>query len=1626
MSQTPTFSPPTDSPTASPSRVPPPPSGDAAATIEATVRRLRAELAASTDRTRQARLLAEIADLEERAGDEPAAARDYLASYNADSTFREPLEGLVRLLEKRRSLKNLGKLLDALARAALNPDEKVRGLLLRAAYQADVANDLAEAKAAAHEATEVEGAPVTEQASAWLSLEVLAGRAGDPATREEALGHRAQLAVDPAWRALLLVDLARTALAAGDAAKGLDLLRQAESLGAESTWAAVSMLEVASRTQGEALAAHEPARGATNAGALESQAELVRAALEDPARGEATGVPLWMRDPIRLLDLWLRAAEVRRAGRQLDKAAEVLDRAQAFAKDLEGADAAVARAAMARTRVQLADQAGDHALAANLAEQLLATETDGGVAAGLAFRVATQAATEGNAARALAALAKALTADPGSLPSRAVQLDTLADGPDAAAFAAQLESFAEQLATDEARGRMFVLAAYVWALRAGDVAGAKAALSQAAMYGVAPATVGRVARSLASIAGDLAWYEDATKRLIAAGADGEAVWLYVDLLRSRAARGDEEGAAKALREMAGAPRGAWLARVLEAFLPPSRAASSAEVDPEQTLSRAGSRRQQALEDLVGLETDPEQARGLSVLAAIRALHAADPVAARKRLHDLVESDPSDPVTATMLGDLQREAGDHAAAAATASAAAAASRDAELASSLHLESALEKWHAGDRKAALDALESAAEASPEAAKLVLGWASRGVDVDSLEGRRRAIERAQALGSVDGRALALERFATELGNGDPDDASAALGRIEEAPEGDLGVAGALGRIAWSGGAAQPDAMREAIVRLAARGPRALQLATSEQMRMAREAGDPEELVRAGARWFESGGGLTAALEWLAATLVMASSEDEKKARLAVAGQLSGEAADAMIASAALLESRIQPYDPAPLVASSSVAARLANLELSAPGCDPRRRASVLAELGDAAGPDAGVDAVAMSGWAALAANDLGAARAAFDKATAERPDDLASWEGLRAWAELAGDKTVRARAAAELGARCHDAPRGAAFWEEAALQYLDVKDDARADAALEAGFARDAHRAVTFDRLFRRVRERKDNDKLLTLVARRLEVTDEPQEIQKLFWEQARVLREKGDQDGALSALEHVTMLDPDHIGALALLGEINIRRGNFEPAAASLGRLAVLDVAPAKNRVTAGVAAVDLYENKLNQFDKALEILLALHRAKLSTLPVRERLARAAARTGSWKEATEILEELMNERPSSDGRIEAARLAMAIHRDRLNHPQGSSRAVIKLLEESPVDGEALDMLLQIETPANVRERLLKAARAGLVEALQARPTELPSVRRLVKVARALGDEAVQQAALGILVSLGATDTATEAAFTQLASKKARAPQIAIGGATLKSILAPGDEGPLAELFALLGPTLAEAFGPSLQACGVARRDKVDPRSGLALRNEIASWAGAFGIKEFDLYVGGKDPLAVQGIPGETPVLVVGAGVNAPLSPMTRGRVARELLGVVRGSTVVRSRDDITVAAIVVAACGQAEVKVDHPPYAVLAEVERLLGKALSRKTRKLLPDLCRNIAGANADARAWSRRALMSQDRIAIVASGDPAVVLADVLGVGPEKLGVAVKGNARAEELLKFVSSPKYVEIRRALGLEGSA
>jgi len=586
-------------------------------------------------------------------------------------------------------------------------------------------------------------------------------------------------------------------------------------------------------------------------------------------------------------------------------------------------------------------------------------------------------------------------------------------------------------------------------------------------------------------------------------------------------------------------------------------------------------------------------------------------------------------------------------------------------------------------------------------------------------------------------------------------------------------------------------------------------------------------------------------------------------------------------------------------------------------------------------------------------------------------------------------------------------------------ELNDPSRGEFALSRAVERDIKQGDAFDRLFRIVRQRKDDERLLDLVARRLAVTEEPEEIVKLFWERARVLRGKGDREGALAALENVRMLEPDHVGALALSGEIFITLGRFEEAANHLAELAAHPDAPTQQRLMSGVAAVDLFENKLQDPARALDVLTALHDAKLSTLPVRERFAKVATKAGAFEHATRVLELLMNERDSREGRIQAARLALAIHRDKLGRPAGAQAAVEKLLAEAPDDGEALELLLSGAIAEERTRPLLARAQMMLVQRLTDNPLDAERVTRLAKIAQYLGNMPQRQATLGALAAIGKGSPEIDRELTSLDRRVATVPKIAITDAALPNLADPDDRGAICELMRAIATTVTEALGPSLQAFGVTKKERVDPRAGLPIRNEIAAWAGALGVGEFELYVGGSDPAAVRAIPLETPAIVVGASVTAPLSPFHRQAVARELYALRRGTTVLEHREPDDVAALIVAACRIAEVDLPAPAFAMLGEFQRQLGKEVRWRVKKALPELARAVAQESADLLGWVRAATSSLDRMAAIAAGDVSWVLG---GRTRAPIGDGREERARAERLLSFVFSPTYLDLREQLGM----
>ena len=1556
---------------------------------EAVLSHLRAEEALEQDASQQALLRHECGVLEESRGDDEAAVREYLAAYDCDPDFREPLRALVRLYRRKGETSNIGRLLETMIDGAPTPQASAAALRDLAAHRLDVEGDIGQARACLESAVDTDPAA----AVAWLELELVAARDGDTDTRARAIEARAGLTTDPTWQGLLLIQLANLVADAGDVERASTLLDTVVALDGRARFRSRVALEAVAARAGDAeLYAH----------ALEGQAELIAQSLDDGDLGDRNGVPAMLRTPQHAAEAWIRAGELRRRG-----------------GDPWGAVAALSAAAerlgdsvlVARLRMAAADAAGDTTAAVTIAREQLATGVGGPSGAALWMRLGLAAEAEGDLSGALEAYGKALEFDPRSVPALVLKTDLLAQGEDPSKLAESLEAQASAAGSQLAQARAWMTVSYVWAVRAGVVERGKLAMARAASLGAPPMRLSRLARSFAALAGDEDWYQEATAALLEQTDEvAEKAAICFELGRHRLVHGDVAAAVEAFTAMAHeeAPDGSrWLGSALAAYA--VGAGKGARERKDHTV----------VQRLAAVEPDALLARGLSLVASLIACRSGRLEQGLEILVAEHDRDPSDVVVSLFLADMQRASGAQSEAAKVLTSCASALGDASLAAALQLEAGLLLWRADKRDEAVAAFEQGLVYAPAPAQLLLSWALRSQAPDDLAVRQRAIELAE---EVDGdrSATALERLGLGFANRDGDpDVRAALEMLEELnPGGDIALATALARVLHSAG--DPSAVHLALSQVEQLGGAAATVARAERFRMARfEERDALSTLQAAEEWADADGTLPSALEWLAATQAADRREAEISAREAVASSLSGGAAVEASASAAIVRMLHEQGRSQQLLRAPAPAARLLNLELALPGSEPTRRSAALRGLGGSLGDEAQADAARMAAWSTLASGGYGDAQEAFKALVDEDADDMASWEGFRAASEVLGDHTAQGIALAQLGNLTKDDARAGELWEQAGLVLLEkttAHDDA--EIAFQRALERDVTRAVAFDKLFRRVRARKDNDRLLALIETRLQVTEDTLEITKMYWERARVYRDKGDNDRALKCLKDVTILEPDHVGALALAGEISIKKGDFEGAAPLLAKLATLDEAPAKQRLLSGIAAVDLYEKKLSKPNDALEVLSRLYKDGLSNLKVRERLARTAARVGNWEEAVTILERLMEEREDSKGRAEAARLAMAIYRDKLNAPARAVAAVTRLLDEVPDDQEAIELLLTAKVSDSLKAKAIPVGKKLLLQQVAANPFDRRKIELIGQIAELQEDLNLQRAALGCALALGNDDTSVRRGIAEIDARSTREPQIVLGPGEILAIADPDDVGAIPEMFALAAPVVSEALGPSLKSEDVGRKQRVD--AGHPMRIEVARWMGALGFDDFDVYVGGRDPDAVKGVADEKPSLVVGTNIVTPLDAAGRSAVAREVFALRRGTTSVMYCDEHTIASIVVAVCKDTGVSMADPNYTVFKEVERVVKKAMSRRVRKSIADVCQRVAQSGQDALEWAAAARRSIDRMAVIASGDASSVLDQILGKPGSPARLAMEGDLRAQRLLSFAMSGEYLTLRSKL------
>jgi tetratricopeptide (TPR) repeat protein len=1540
---------------------------------------LREELAGSRLPEQKAAIRHEIGVLEQLAGRDSVAVRDLLAAVNSQARFKEPLERLIVLIERHRSFKNLPPLLEHLRRTADSAEEMARAELLAAWFAIMHTRD--EPRASACVLAALQALP--DEPAALLTLELLARRLGDTPLLRRALELRSHHATDPTWASWLALDLADSYAATGEYERANSLLDQTIADESELSFEALRRRSRWGRAQG---------RPEWVIQALRIRATRIGEALHATTPELLQQVPPLARRASEAVDNWL---EVARLERELGREAAAFD-ALEQAAGLAPEDPVVVHGLL-----EQAEQGARHARIEAIVNAELTRDPSDREAAALLLRLAESRMAQNELPLALEALTRAQALDPKCWVARALTLDLLRGTRDAVGYAEALEAVAGVVDGGTTRSRYWLLAADVWARQVNHADRAIRALGAAESSGAAPDLVRRVERALAHASGDQKWYAAAVQRLSETElSPQESAGLWLESWRAAFLAREDDEARRLLACLENTIEGRWVARLASAYAVP---ASSGAADAQSLLA------------LAELEPDAARASALRWVAALRCARAGATAQATEYLEAQHTETPKSAAVAGALytwlaaePDAKTRLG-----AVLRSTASALSEDA-FAASLYLEAGIRSWEAGDLAAAGLDFENAERRGAGSAHVLGTWIRRG---GSASAGLAANEPAERLLNAIERAARGPELA-QLGELD-----AALQGLGETGQSALASAGRLLSLLVGRGLgvrADPGAL----ARFAAQNADCARLADAWSYLECIGNGESsakllEESTR---KWSSTSGGLAAALTWLAASQRLGHRRRECEARRRVSALTSGAVAEQCASSAALVLHLSQP-GPVAFLEGETAQLRLVNLETSPPGCDPRRRARALNGVGSLLGEEAEPLLCLLTGYNQLASGDDAAAIGSFRRYADAFPDDPSGWEGLLSAARHADDPVLLAEAAASLGNTSRDPAHAARLFEEAAdIFFEQLNDPAAGQAALSRAVELDIRRSSSFERLLQLVENSADTPRLLALIERRLGVATDPGELLELEWERARALRRQGDTAGSLAALDRVTARDPRHLGALALYGEIYVTTQRYAEAAACLTQLAARDDAPASERLTSGLAAVDLLENQLGATSQALQVLLSLHRAGLSQLSLRERLARSAAKSQAWDDAVIVLEQLMFERITPEERAEAARLALAIHRDRRHDPRSAGRAARVLLQLLPEDAEALDLALTGVFEPELTRELLALGRDALIQRLDQNAGELDSIQRLARIADRTGELQLSQVSLGALFALGHGQPKSRVELTALDHRINVTPTVAAPDELLAAFAAPGDTGAAPALLGVLAPQLGRVLGPTLSTFQVGRRERVSASAGLPLRHEIAAWVGAFGLGEFELYVSPVAGERVTILAGEPLAVVVGSRVTAPLGSFQRQELARAAYAHKRGLGALLQLDDTDVAALVLAACQLAGVTLKTELYARQRDFERQLSRGLPRRTQKLLPALARAMRDTETDVAGWARAARSSLDRVAAIAVGDVSIVLPDFPTPHPALGSASAPVDQRTRRLLQFVFSTEFPVLRQRFGV----
>lgn len=1565
----------------------------------------------------------EVGRLKAALGNTASAVRDYLTAYNHDPSMRAPLIELVNIFERRRSFKNLGRLFEAEAQSGVAAVDIASALVDQAVLLSDHLGEPQKARELLEQAREID--PTSRDVAVMLEYHLRTASLHDAAL--ELVAQRAELTSDPVLATLLRVEVAREKDREGDTSTALEVLRKAADTPA-ARWRALDLLERIARRDG---------RHHDLVFALEQRAELAAAEAGGQSQVQASGLFSIRRYHDQAKAAAGAAALYREAARL--RATHLADDPGALA-DYEAALRLAPDDHLLRFEAMLAAEgAAQSESALRFAEQLLEAGVDGPLGALLAFRQARalerraletpEASGAGDAAPAKAGLERALAFDVRSVcAADALYLRRQQDGEWGQAFA-WLEQRAYQ-AKGEAKASLLHEAAHLAAYDLGDPK-AFHLYDQAASASSDAVPILREHYAAALHLDDPQQGKTCLVRLLAQPLSAhERSALLKDLYElHRRVLDDAAQARETLVRAIREPTAEWAPFVAQLH--------AAEHGDHALLADAHLALEAAAPD-----ADTKSAH---LCAAARAqLRMGDPKRAEATLRKALAQQAAHPYALALLEEVLRARGNAEELIELLRQSAERSNAPRMAETKLLLAGAAAEAAGNKAQAAQAYEEAADRDPTSLAPLLSLKRLAENQNDTELLLRALEGLSSLETAAGGAgrytLALGE-AYDLVHGQPLLAEApltsALSSAATPTSDDIGLHAAL-HLSLLPRPENASARRLGLARWVSQteGP----LSLSFLRVLAGEALGPEPDLAAAERALSTLGEHTGQDAWVHLAKQRASAQagladaalrakrnetwtalsrvtlDENAAAelglIAMYSRLLSEGAEAE--DDALIEAyELAAAHPKSLPASAAV------LETMEAFDDPGARVSAQSVWLSHAG-NAGRASLETAYGRALC--DQGRAREGLEvllRVAASHPDDLASWEAARVAGRNAGAYRVVVEACDRLAQLVPDPELRATLWEESAQVLEDeLGETERAERRLRRALSVSGTRSFAYRRLHRMLLRREDEGGLLELVSERLRTEDDPEHMVALYYEQARLFRSVGLGEEALSSLDNLMMLEPEHTGALALRVDLFVQFERFEEAVENLITLASCSATPDAQKRIARLGAADFAENRLHDPELALQQLHAIVQLGAADLQVHERMARLAEGLDELETATTCLDRALVE-ADAPATARIARWAGKLHHRRGD--RGEARRAYQLaLEADPTDGIAADALAEL-----VDEVELRAVADDFERAVHLRLRDQPAseklIRDLLRVARYRNDSGLETIVRSALRALGFDgDEGVVVALPNLVGtvgtgENDPASQHPIPDRDMALLRVGDDDYPVLPVAQMLADALAAVDKADLAGQQVSRSQIL--KGDAPLRKELVGLAQRFGVAGCEVFVGGTRGQAVDLLPSYRgrPAFIVGTGLQAPLPNAALLRAAQlafaQRFGVL--PFVRRNAAEAALALFGAAAAAGAPMP-SAEGQAGMDEITRLMYKAMGRRVRKALPELMPPLEDGRR-VTMWANAMHRACRRAGVFVVPDLEAALADVArpaGLLQPGTNGADDGAAKPSALPKRAANPK--------------